>query len=101
MPAKNKQKKIKSGTKLKFMDIPIGHFFLGGDCIFQSVKSKDVMCNTFAPEFPVMLCYYSLGGDKSQFQKGQVTQDYFQQDFTYLCDSEKLCDAILEKYSKL
>jgi len=94
-------KVIKLGTRLKFTEIPIGHFFIGNYNIFKSVKSKDVMAHTMAPEYPVMVCYDVLDESKAGFKKGQITEDYFQQDFTYLCDKQETVDEILKKYKEM
>ena len=89
--------KIKPFTKMKFMDIPIGHYFMGNNTIFKSVKSKEVLSHTFAPEFPVMVCYHSFD---DAFKKDQVTEDFFQVDFHYLSDDQTKIDLLIEDLKK-
>ncbi len=88
----NNKEELIIGSRIKFNQIPIGHFCTDLIHIFESVKSGEVIAS-FAPEYPVMRTYARLPdikqrGINPRYLIGGITMDYFDSYFVYLGTKE-------------
>jgi hypothetical protein len=79
---------------VKFNEIPVGSFFTDGVHIWESVKSGDVINTSFAPKVPVMRCYAVLHKKRGTFEPGQVTEDFFNNNFGII-GNKKIADKLI------
>lgn len=88
------------GDIVKIKNIKEGHYYHDNIHIWKNIKSGDVLLTSLSPDSLCMKCEIIIDKEKSRYNVGEISIDYFNQDVQYIGETIIDVKAFLYWYVK-